>query len=257
MSEQIGLNAEPLMLWERFERNKAGRDFAVGDIHGHFPTLERLLARVEFDETRDRVFAVGDLIDRGPASVRFRDYLDRPWFHAVRGNHEQMMIESASDPEMLATWEDNGGGWATRCMSPTAIDRLREVADRLPVAIEAVTRRGLVGLVHAHLPFPTWSAFRQALEAMSAAPSDPQRVQGSSRVSPYSSMGDTPWLWEALYSRATAREMFNRKWYGSDACEALRIPDLHALGCHPHRSQTFTCSIPALAIPKRAPRSRC
>jgi hypothetical protein len=50
---------KPHVLWKRFERNETGRDFAVGDTHGHFPALERLLARVEFDDARDRLFAVG------------------------------------------------------------------------------------------------------------------------------------------------------------------------------------------------------
>lgn len=217
------------VLWKRFERNEIGRDFAVGDIHGHFPALERLLARIGFDAACDRLFAVGDLIDRGPVSARFADFLEYPWFHVVRGNHEQMMIESAFDPGMLATWEDNGGGWATRCLSPTAIDRLRAVADQLPIAIEVATRHGLVGLVHAHLPLPNWAVFRQALQAISAVSIDPERFPGIERDTPYFHLDYAPWLWEALYSRATARTVLEGRAFRAEPREVARIPDLHAL----------------------------
>ena len=219
----------PHVLWQRFERNETGRDFAVGDIHGHFPALERLLARVGFDEACDRLFAVGDLIDRGPASARFADFLEHPWFHAVRGNHEQMMIESAFDQGMLATWEDNGGAWATRFLSPSAIDRLRVVADQLPIAIEVATRYGLVGLVHAHLPLPNWAVFRQALQAISAAPIDPEQFPGIERNTPYFHLDYAPWLWETLYSRTTALAVLESRAFRTGPREVARIPDLHAL----------------------------
>ncbi len=48
-----------------FGKNSSGRDFVVGDIHGSFGALEQLLQRLNFDPDCDRVFAVGDLIDRG------------------------------------------------------------------------------------------------------------------------------------------------------------------------------------------------
>lgn len=220
---------EPLALWQAFDRNEAGQDFAVDDIHGHFPALERLLAKAGFNKRHDRLFSVGDLIDRGPASTSFTDYLQRPWFHAIRGNHEQMMIESATDPGMLETWEANGGSWATEHMGLAAIDRMRAAADRLPLAIEVMTRRGRIGLVHAHLPFPTWGAFRQALQAISAVHFDPQPVEGERRASPYFPINASVCLWEAMYSRATAYEMLKRARYSPETADALRIPDLDAL----------------------------
>jgi len=73
----------------RYGINTTGRDFVVGDIHGMFPALEELLASVEFDGDRDRLFSVGDLVDRGPLSKHAPDWLAHPWFIACRGNHEQ------------------------------------------------------------------------------------------------------------------------------------------------------------------------
>ena len=80
--------------FRRFARNAAGRDFVVGDIHGMFPALRELLARAGFDEECDRLFSVGDLIDRGPRSREALEWLAQPWFHAVRGNHEQLLLDS-------------------------------------------------------------------------------------------------------------------------------------------------------------------
>ena len=41
--------------------------WVVGDVHGHFTTLEALVGQLDLDE-RDAVVMLGDLIDRGPKS---------------------------------------------------------------------------------------------------------------------------------------------------------------------------------------------
>ena len=99
--------------------NPAGaRDLVVGDLHGHFDTLEHALEQLAFDESTDRLFSVGDLIDRGPRSEAALEWLDQDRIAPVRGNHEQMMITTLtldrgdlrkSGPS--ARWMDNGGGW--------------------------------------------------------------------------------------------------------------------------------------------------
>lgn len=79
----------------RFRRmiaNIRGRDLAVGDIHGHFQRLQQCLDAVGFDPAVDRLFSVGDLVDRGPHSEAALDWLAQPWFHAVQGNHEALAI---------------------------------------------------------------------------------------------------------------------------------------------------------------------
>jgi len=51
--------------------NKKGRDFVCGDIHGCFDQLEEKLSQVNFDKSTDRLFCVGDLIDRGHDATFF------------------------------------------------------------------------------------------------------------------------------------------------------------------------------------------
>ncbi len=72
--------------------NTTGKDFVVGDLHGCFDLLERLLVQACFDTACDRLFSVGDMIDRGPDSFSCLQLLAEPWFHAVQGNHEIMML---------------------------------------------------------------------------------------------------------------------------------------------------------------------
>ena len=44
-------------------------DYLIGDLQGCCDALERLLATVDFSPSRDRVHVLGDLVNRGPASL--------------------------------------------------------------------------------------------------------------------------------------------------------------------------------------------
>lgn len=151
--------------YRRFARNPAGRDFVVGDVHGMFPALGELLALARFDEERDRLFSVGDLIDRGPRSRDALDWLAKPWLHAVRGNHEQLLLDS-DDPATRNLWvRHNGGAWWLDC-GPAERAAFREACAALPIAIEIAASRGRVGVVHADAPRSnSWVDFLSRLES--------------------------------------------------------------------------------------------
>ena len=72
--------------------NLQGRDFIVGDLHGHPDVLYRLMDHVGFDYDTDRLFSVGDLVDRGPNSAWALELLDAPWLYPVLGNHDAMLL---------------------------------------------------------------------------------------------------------------------------------------------------------------------
>ncbi|SDV49092.1 metallophosphoesterase [Chitinasiproducens palmae] len=155
------------VLYKRFVRNTVGRDFAVGDIHGCFRGLERALAQVSFDPSCDRLFSVGDLVDRGPDSDEAVEWIAKPFFHAVRGNHEQMAIGVASGRYDRDTYLRNGGGWFL-ALAPWQQRAVAEVFDMLPLAIEIEAERGAIGIVHADIAGQNWTAFRTALLALNA-----------------------------------------------------------------------------------------
>lgn len=64
--------------------------YAIGDVHGCFETLGALLERIGFSGPGDRLWLVGDLVNRGPRSVDVLrwaiDQGDR--VTAVMGNHD-------------------------------------------------------------------------------------------------------------------------------------------------------------------------
>lgn len=149
-------------LIKRFSANTAGRDLAVGDVHGHFTRLQRALDAVGFNPAVDRLFSVGDLVDRGPECRKVLDWLDKPWFEAVRGNHDDYVCRF--DTCDVDNWVYNGGAW----FAGLAWDEQREFAAQfreLPIAIEVETPDGLVGIVHADCPYPSWFQLQYALTA--------------------------------------------------------------------------------------------
>ena len=102
--------ADKSALVQRVKANRKGRDFAVGDLHGMLDAFLEALDRVAFNSTVDRIFSVGDLIDRGPRCFETLKLVEQPWFYAVRGNHEQMMLD-ATTAQGFVFWQSNGGNW--------------------------------------------------------------------------------------------------------------------------------------------------
>lgn len=76
----------------RNDNNIKGRDFIVGDLHGYTDSLEILMRHVDFNYDVDRLFSVGDLVDRGPNSEKALELLRNPWFYPVMGNHDKMLM---------------------------------------------------------------------------------------------------------------------------------------------------------------------
>jgi serine/threonine protein phosphatase 1 len=156
-----------MTFFRKFERNTAGRDFVVGDVHGCFDMLRKLLREANFNEATDRLFSVGDLVDRGPSSHEAVEYLDKPWFHAVRGNHEQMAIEADLGLADSGLHCINGGLWFYGLTDKQRNDAARAFAE-LPYAIEVEAKNGLIGLVHAEVAGDDWAFLRDALLAADA-----------------------------------------------------------------------------------------
>jgi len=90
------------------------RTFAIGDVHGCALTLQHLLFKIIRLRKDDRIFMLGDLIDRGPRSKEVIDTLmklrDSGYFvKSIRGNHEEMLLDACHDRSKFLLWIENGG----------------------------------------------------------------------------------------------------------------------------------------------------
>lgn len=154
------------MLVQRYRRNMLGTDYVVGDIHGCYSALDVALNKIGFDPMSDRLFAVGDLVDRGPESHRALEWLDKPWFHACRGNHDEFVIRAQMDKDFdIDYWRGIGGGWWLD-VDETLQKQFAFRFSQLPTALEIDSSIGKVGIVHADVPPNiTWQEFVDGIEA--------------------------------------------------------------------------------------------
>jgi len=137
--------------------NKRGRDFFVGDIHGKYLLLMQALDKIHFDFSIDRLFSVGDVIDRGEASFNCLQLAKKSWFMPVIGNHEQFLLNTDSnDRAMKINWYLNGGSWWEE-LSDEERKLAREiVVTNYSLSLSVVTLGGIVGVIHAQYPFNKW-----------------------------------------------------------------------------------------------------
>ena len=66
------------------------KHYVIGDVHGHYDTLIKLINQLDTNST---LIFVGDLIDRGPKSKKVINLIRNKNYLSVLGNHEDMMIK--------------------------------------------------------------------------------------------------------------------------------------------------------------------
>jgi serine/threonine protein phosphatase 1 len=88
------------------------RTLAIGDIHGCHNSLAALLRKVQ-PAAADQIIFLGDYIDRGPDSRGVIETLlklqGRVRSVFLRGNHEEMMLDSRDGLLKADIWQDCGG----------------------------------------------------------------------------------------------------------------------------------------------------
>jgi serine/threonine protein phosphatase 1 len=128
-----GLNREfrPLFLDRLFGRSKPRRAppstggrrvYAVGDVHGRLDALQPLIRAIADDLEAAPpagpalLVFLGDYVDRGPDSRGVVDLVlrmrDTPGLEvrALKGNHEEALLQFLDEPSFGATWMEHGGG---------------------------------------------------------------------------------------------------------------------------------------------------
>ena len=167
--------------------------YAIGDVQGCCDELERLLERVDFDAARDRLWMVGDLVNRGPRSLEalrlVRGIGDAAT--VVLGNHDLHLLAVAAG--------------ARKPRRKDTLDPILEAPDRDEL-LAWLRHRSLVArdrearrlMVHAGLP-PQWDADQaetcaRELEAV---------LRGEDHEAFFHTMyGDSPGRWDPALAGA-------------------------------------------------------
>jgi serine/threonine protein phosphatase 1 len=104
-----------------------GRRIIIGDVHGHYDGLMRLLEAIA-PGTFDSVYFLGDLIDRGPKSCQVVEFVKDSPYLSLMGNHEQLLIDAFPGdrihPQAMQAWLYSGG--QATLSSYSSIDTLLE-----------------------------------------------------------------------------------------------------------------------------------
>ncbi len=166
--------------------------YAVGDLQGCADAFEALLETIEFDPARDRLWLVGDLVNRGPASARVLRTLMTLGNSAVvvLGNHDLHLLASAAGiraPVSQDTFDDV----MTAADSDILIDWLRH---RPLLHHDTAAERVLV---HAGIP-PIWTV----PEAVAAAAQIETLLRSQDWQASLAHMyGNAPSLWSPNLAR--------------------------------------------------------
>ena len=131
--------------------------YAIGDVQGCFDELQALLERVGFDRARDRLWFVGDLVNRGPKSLQVLRFVKELGDRAVvvLGNHDLHLLTQHEGFERKReddTFDDVLG-------APDAPELLHWVRTRSMMHAE-----GNFAMVHAGL-LPQWTIEKSLLLA--------------------------------------------------------------------------------------------
>ena len=128
--------------------------YAVGDIQGCYTEFSQLLEKIRFDQSRDRLWLVGDLVNRGPGSLQVLRLIKSLGKSAITvlGNHDLHLLAVA-----------NGTG---RLHRGDTLDGILNAPDREELLIWLRNQRllhaeGDYVMVHAGL-LPGWSVEQAA-----------------------------------------------------------------------------------------------
>lgn len=100
--------------------------YIISDIHGNYNDFKRLLLKIKFNENTDHMYILGDIIDRGPESIRLLKYIqeqvNNKTMTMLMGNHELFAIMNCKGQLDDETWSRFGGEQTLKELSGLSAD---------------------------------------------------------------------------------------------------------------------------------------
>ena len=126
--------------------------YAIGDIQGCYDPFRRLLDKINFDSSKDRLWLTGDLVNRGPKSLKTLRFVKRLGDAAVTvlGNHDLHLIALAHDVRFSGSKFDS----LWKVLAADDCDELLDWLRHRPLAHYSKKLNTL--MVHAGVP-PQWT----------------------------------------------------------------------------------------------------
>jgi len=162
--------------------------YAIGDIQGCFLSLQALLEQIRFDTRKDRLWLVGDLVNRGPASLEVLRWAQAhdEYIVCVLGNHDLHLLSAAAGLRKAKPLDT-----FTAVLEADDRDELLDWLRHQPLAHrEKVAGRRLL-MVHAGL-HPEWTV-KQTLRLASEAGAALTRQGGKKLLTALSQAAPTRW----------------------------------------------------------------
>lgn len=87
--------------------------YLVSDIHGNLKDFLRMLKKIKWDRTNDKMIIVGDVLDRGPDGIKILNYI-KPYIEDgsmtfLIGNHELFCVMYLNGELSELRWDIYGG----------------------------------------------------------------------------------------------------------------------------------------------------
>lgn len=141
--------------------NTHKRRLVIGDVHGHYQALVKLLEAIA-PTSEDQIYFLGDLIDRGPDSAKVVELVISNQYQCLLGNHEDMLLAAVGDGKLnrdsFHVWLYSGGYATLESYQNNIPQKHLDWLQELPLYLDL----GDVWLVHAgvdpNLPLEKQSA---------------------------------------------------------------------------------------------------
>jgi len=201
--------------------------YVIGDLQGCFEPLEELLDEIVFDAARDRLWFVGDLVNRGPDSLAVLRFVKTLGDRAVcvLGNHDLHLVAVAA-----GKGKPRAGDTLNEVLAAPDRNDLVDWLRRRPL----MHREGEYAMVHAGL-LPSWTIE----DALALAHEVEAQLRGADYLVALAGMyGNEPAAWsDVLEGPARLRVIVN-------AMTRLRV-------CDENGAMDLTFKGDAAAIPRR------